>query len=74
MIGCFPLLNLIKKTSLVSATLYYCGCIRARRIYSGKVTVFGKKWLYTGKVVVLGQKWSYSGKVVAFGTKVVVIG
>ena len=38
-------------------------------MFSGKVLVFGQKWLYSGKggcirakVVVFGQRWLYSGK------------
>ena len=41
-----------------------------KRLYSGKVFVFGQNWLKSGKscsihakVVVFGQKWLYSGKV-----------
>ena len=29
--------------------------IRAKRLYLGKVVVFGQKWLYSGKVVVFWQ-------------------
>ena len=56
-------------------------------LYSGKVFVFGQKWLFSDKsgcirsnVAVFGQKWLYSGKVPLFGqrgcirVKVVVIG
>ena len=32
------------------------GCIRERRLHSGKVVIFGHKWLYSCKVVVFGQK------------------
>ena len=39
----------VQSGSVVSATLYYCGCIRTRWIYSGKVIVFGEKLLYSGK-------------------------
>ena len=45
------------------------GCIRAEKLYSGSVVVFGQKWLNSGKkgyfqakVVVLVQKWLYSVK------------
>ena len=36
-------------------------------MYSGKVTVFGKKWLYSGKGGCVWKKWWYSWKVVIFG-------
>ena len=29
--------------------------IRAKCLYSGKVVVFGQKWLYSGKLVLLGK-------------------
>ena len=49
-------------------------------LYSGKVVVFGQKWLYSGrwlysgKVVVFGQKLLYSGKSGCIRAKVVVLG
>ena len=48
----------------------------ATLLYSGKVVVFGQKWLYWGKggcirakVVAFRQKGLYSRKVVLFGPK-----
>ena len=41
---------------------------------SGKVVVFGQKWLYLGKVVVFGQKWFYSGKSGCNRAKMVLFG
>ena len=44
------------------------GCIRANRLYSGKIGfirakwVFLAKWLYLGKVVEFWQKCLYSGQ------------
>ena len=50
-------------------------------LHSGKVVIFGQKWLYLGKsdcipakVVVLEQKWLYSGKLVLFGQKWLLLG
>ena len=46
-----------------------------KRLYSGKVVVFGQKWLYLRKVVVLSQsscireRLLHWGKVVAIGQK-----
>ena len=43
-------------------------------MFSGKIVVFGQKWLYSGKggcirakVVVFGKKRLYSGNFVLFG-------
>ena len=63
------------------------GCIRANKLFSGKVVAFGKKWLYfaksgctRAKVVVFGQCECFLAKVVVLGQnwlysdKVVVLG
>ena len=71
------------KVVVFGQELLYSGkrcCIRAKRLYSDKVIVFGEivvihqKWLYSGKkgcirakVVVFVQKWLYSCKFVLFG-------
>ena len=33
------------------------GCIRATSLYSGKVVVFGQKWLYSGKSGCISTMW-----------------
>ena len=49
-------------------------CIRKKvagvnGLYSGRVVLFGQKWLNLGKVVIFGRKRLYSGKVVVLGQK-----
>ena len=51
-------------------------CIRAKRLYSGKVVVFGQKLFYScksgcicAKVVVFGQDGCFKAKVVVFRQK-----
>ena len=43
------------------------GCIRAKCLYSGKLVVFGQKWLHSGKSGFNRAKLLFSDKVVAFG-------
>ena len=45
------------------------GSNREKWLYSGKVVVFGQKWLYSYKSCCICTKWLYSGKVVVFGQK-----
>ena len=52
------------------------GCMRAKSLYSGKVVVFGRKFLYLAisgciraKVVVFGESGCIWAKVVVFGQK-----
>ena len=40
-----------------------------KRFYSGKVVVFGQKWLNSVNSCCIRQKWLYSGKVVVFVMK-----
>ena len=42
------------------------GCIRANRMYSEKMFVFGESGFIWAKLVVIGQNWLYSGKAAAF--------
>ena len=43
------------------------GCTRTRCLYSGKVVVFGQKWLFSGKWLYLGESGCIPAKVAVIG-------
>ena len=42
--------------------VFKSGCIRARRLYSGKMVAFGRKRLNSGRSDCIPGKWLYSVK------------
>ena len=44
------------------------------RLYSGKLVIFGQKWMFSGKLVLFEQNWLYSGKFCCIWAKCVVFG
>ena len=57
------------------------GCILTKELCSGKLVLFGQKWLYSGKSasfraknVVFGQKWLLSGKSGCIRARIAVFG
>ena len=54
--------NDFQANSLTSSSETILNSCSSVRLYSGKVVVFGQKWLYSGKVIVFVQKWFLFGQ------------